>query len=135
VFEARADNLLGTLDRMAADLGSASAAIDRHLQDSGFWPDFVADDLFYTNKGRLYGYFLLLRAMQVDFANVIRERQLTGAWSQTLESFHSAAALQPWVVVNGAPDSQFMPNHLTSQGFFLLRARTQLREVSNILYK
>jgi hypothetical protein len=135
VFEARADNLLGTLDRMAADLGSASAAIDRHLEDSGFWPDFAADDLFYTNKGRLYAYFLLLRAMQVDFANVIRERQLTGAWSQTLESFRSAAALQPWVVVNGAPDGQFMPNHLTSQGFFLLRARTQLREVSNILYK
>jgi hypothetical protein len=135
VFEARADNLLGTLDRMAADLGSASAATDRHLEDSGFWPDFAADDLFYASKGRLYAYFLLLRAMEVDFANVIRERQLTGAWSQTLESFRAAAALQPWVVVNGAPDGQFMPNHLTSQGFFLLRARTQLREVSNILLK
>ncbi len=27
------------------------------------------------------------------------------------------------------------PNHLTAQGFYLLRARTQLRELTNILLK
>jgi hypothetical protein len=91
--------------------------------------------LFYATKGRLYAYYLLMRALQVDFANVIRERQLGNAWSQTVESFREAVALQPWVVVNGAPDAQFMPSHLASQGFFLLRARTQLREISNILLK
>jgi hypothetical protein len=135
VFETRADNLLATLDRIAADIGSSSAAIDRHLEASGFWPDFAADNLFYANKGRLYAYFLLVRAMEIDFVNVIRERQLSGAWSQTVDSFRAAAALQPWVVVNGAPDGQILPNHLAAQGFFLLRARTQLREVSNILLK
>ena len=135
VLDTRADNLLGTLDRIAADLGSSSAAIDQQVQSAGFWPDFAADNLFYSSKGRLYAYYLLLRALQVDFANVIRERQLEGAWSQTLESFRNAATLQPWVVVNGAPDGQFMPSHLASQGFFLLRARTQLREVSDILLK
>jgi hypothetical protein len=135
VFEARADNLLGTLDRFAADLGSQSAAIERSLAASGFGPDFTADNLFYANKGRLYAYFLLMRAMEADFANVIRERQLSGAWDQTLDSFRYAAILQPWVVVNGAPDGQLMPNHLAAQGFFLLRARTQLREISNILLK
>jgi hypothetical protein len=136
VFEARADNLLGTLDRFAADIGSQSAAIERKLEDrSAFWPDWTADDLFYANKGRLYAYYLLLRALQADFANVIRERELVGAWTQTLESFRQAATLQPWVIVNGAPDAQLMPSHLASQGFFLLRARTQLREISNILLK
>jgi hypothetical protein len=135
VFETRADNLLGTLDRMAADIGSSSAATDQQLKAAGFWPDFQADDVFYANKGRLYAYYLLLRALQADFANVIAERQLGSAWTQTLESFREAATLQPWVVVNGAPDAQFMPSHLASQGFFLLRARTQLREVSNILLK
>jgi hypothetical protein len=134
-FEARADNLLGTLDRIAADVGSSSAALDRQLAASGFWPDFAADNLFYNTKGRLYAYFLLLRAMEVDFAAVLRERQLAGSWGQTVESFRVAALLQPWVVVNGAPDAQFMPSHLAAQGFFLLRARTQLREVSNILLK
>ena len=136
VFEARADNLLATLDRIAADLGSSSAAIDRKLEDrSAFWPDWTADDLFYASKGRLYAYYLLMRALEADFANVIRERELAGTWSQTLESFRTAATLQPWVIVNGAPDSQLMPSHLASQGFFLLRARTQLMEISNILLK
>jgi hypothetical protein len=135
VFETRADNLLATLDRIAADIGSSSAAIDQQIKAAGFWPDFTADNLFYATKGRLYAYYLLLRALEVDFANVIRERQLGSAWTQTMESFREAALLQPWVVVNGAPDGQLMPNHLTSQGFFLLRARTQLREISNILLK
>lgn len=136
VFEARADNLLATLDRIAADLGSSSAAIDRQLENqSAFWPDWTADDLFYTSKGRLYAYYLLLRALEADFANVIRERELASAWAQALESFRTAATLQPWVVVNGAPDSQLMPSHLAAQGFFLLRARTQLREISDVLLK
>jgi hypothetical protein len=28
-----------------------------------------------------------------------------------------------------------VPSHLAAQGFYLLRARTQLREISNILLK
>jgi hypothetical protein len=136
VFEARADNLLATLDRIAADLGSSSAAVDRKLEDrSAFWPDWTADDLFYASKGRLYAYYLLLRALEADFANVIRERELGGAWTQTLDSFRAAATLQPWVIINGAPDSQVMPSHLAAQGFFLLRARTQLKEISDVLLK
>ena len=83
---------------------------------AGFWPDLTADDLFYANKGRLYAYYLLMRAIEADFANVIRERELGGAWTQTLESFRAAATLQPWVIVNGAPDSQLMPSHLAVPG-------------------
>jgi hypothetical protein len=52
-----------------------------------------------------------------------------------LDSFRAAATLQPWVVVNGAPDSQVLPSHLAAQGFFLLRARTQLKEINDILLK
>jgi hypothetical protein len=136
VFETRADNLLATLDRIANDIGSSSASLDRHLADaSGFGVDFQADDLFYANKGRLYAYYLLLRELGHDYARVIRERDLTSAWAQMLDSFREAATLQPWVVVNGAPDSLVLPSHLAAQGFFLLRARTQLREISNILLK
>ena len=66
---------------------------------------------------------------------MVRERQLQGVWAQMLESFRGAAVLQPLVVINGAPDSQLTPSHLASQGFYLLRARTQLREITNILLK
>jgi hypothetical protein len=135
-FEVRADNLQATLERIAADVGSSSAAIDRHLAErSGFGLDFSADDVFYLNKGRLYAYHLLLRTLTTDFGKVISERDLSGPWTQMLDSFRAAATLQPWVVINGEPDSQFLPSHLAAQGFFLLRARTQLKEVTNILLK
>ena len=135
-FERRSDNLLAALDRIAADLGSASGISERQIFDhSGALLDFHADDVFYANKGRLYAYGLLLRELGKDFDPVIKERDLGPVWQQMLGTFGEAAALQPWVVVNGAPDSQFLPSHLAAQGFFLLRARTQLREITNILQK
>ncbi len=73
--------------------------------------------------------------MAIDFDKVIVERDLSAAWTQLLDSFRAAATLQPWVVVNGDPASQVQPSHLAAQGFFLLRARTQLKEISNILLK
>jgi hypothetical protein len=136
VFEARADNLQATLDRIAADLGSASAALEQHIDlYAGSWFDTTADDLFYNTKGRIYAYFLILRELGVDFQNVIQERRLQTGWEQMVDSLQDAAILQPWVVVNGAPNAQFQPSHLASQGFYLLRARTQLREISNVLLK
>lgn len=136
VFDRRSDNLIATLDRIAADLGSASAVIDRHIDASSGWLiDTRADDIFYATKGRIYAYYLLLRELGVDFEVVIQERGLTAVWQQALDSFREAAELQPWVIINGRPDSQFLPSHLAAQGFYLLRARTQLREISNVLTK
>ena len=135
-FERRADNLLATLDRIALDLGSSSAAIDGQIAEhSGSLFDPKADDIFYFVKGQTYAYALVLRELKQDFANVARERELAGTWTQMLASMEKAATLHPWVIVNGSPDGQFMPSHLAAQGFYVLRARTQLREITAILQK
>ncbi|MEX1036198.1 MAG: DUF2333 family protein [Sneathiella sp.] len=136
VFERRADNLLATLDRIALDIGSSTATIDQHIdQNSGGFVDFKADNIFYGVKGQSYGYYLLLKALSQDYESLIKERGLTNAWAQMLASFKSVIDLDPFIIVNAAPDSQFLPNHLTAQGFYVLRARTQLQEISNILLK
>lgn len=135
-FERRADNLQALIDRIANDHGSDSAIIDHHIvEKSGDIFDSRCDDIFYFNKGRLYANYLLMRELGVDFQNVIRERELTNAWNGTVETFRTAAQLDPWVVWNGYPDGFLLPNHLAAQGFYLLRARTQLREISSILQK
>ncbi|NQW09833.1 MAG: DUF2333 family protein [Alphaproteobacteria bacterium] len=136
VFERRADNLLGTLDRIAADLGSTSATIDQHLAEPspGFF-DTEVDDIFYQTKGRLYAYYRLLDMLGQDFGSVLGDKQVVSAWTQMLDSIRQAAVLDPIVVMNGAPDGVYFPSHLAVQGFYLLRARTQLREISNILQK
>jgi hypothetical protein len=136
VFERRGDNLLATLDRIAADLGSASALIETQVAErSGNLLDFAADDVFYATKGRLYAYFMILRELGRDFDRAIGERDAARVWNQMIEGLREAAMLQPWVVLNGAPDGQFLPSHLAAQGFYLLRARTQLREMTDILRK
>jgi len=136
VFEKRADNLLATLDRIALDIGSSTAAIDRHIdENAGDIIDFQADDLFYNIKGQSYGYYMILKALSQDYESLIKERELNNAWSQMLRSLKSVIELDPFIVVNATPDSQFLPNHLAAQGFYVLRARAQLQEISNILLK
>lgn len=136
VFDRRADNLMETLNRMATDLGSDSAIIDSHIQmRSGKMIDTQADEVFYFIKGRLYANYLILKALQDDFPDLIRERQLESTWKQTLATFEEASRQSHFLVLNAQPNSQFLPNHLATQGFYLLRARTQLYEISNILLK
>ena len=136
VFERRSDNLLSTLDRMALDLGATSAALDQHVAGhAGTFLDRKADDLFYGVKGQTYAYYLVLRELGRDFDGLIGERELGLAWAQMLASLQQAALLSPFVVVNGGPDSNLQPSHLAVQGFYVLRARAQLREITNILLK
>lgn len=136
VFDRRADNLLATVERFALDLGSISAALERHVSEhSADFIDFQADDVFYNVKGQTYAYYLILRALKEDFSVVLEERQLTGVYAQMLDSLREAASLSPWIVTNGAPDGFFPNSQLAVQGFYLMRARTQLREISDILRK
>ena len=77
-FERRADNLQATLLRFTADLGSSSAVIDDHLAKAGQWGiDTEADDIFYSAKGRLYAYYLILRDLGKDFESVNANKELS----------------------------------------------------------
>ncbi|WP_374379988.1 DUF2333 family protein [Dongia sp.] len=136
VFERRADNLLSTLDRIGKDLGAASNDIDKEIDEqSGAWFDLNADDIFYRNKGELYAYGLLLRALGQDFKSVLAEKGASNIWDRMVGSMMEGAALEPWIVINGRPASLAQPNHLAEQGFYLLRARAQLEEITDILQK
>jgi hypothetical protein len=133
-FEPRADNLMSTLDRIGKDLGAASNAIDQQIDlYAGDWYDLQADDVFYYNKGLLYANALLLRDLGADFKNVLDERGAGKIWERMIASMLEGAELQPLIVINGTPNAMVEPNHLTAQGFYLLRARTQLEELTDIL--
>ncbi|HET6467184.1 MAG TPA: DUF2333 family protein [Geminicoccaceae bacterium] len=135
-FDQRGDNLMATLERIAADIGGSSAALYQKIDTTANrWFDLTADDLFYHNKGRVYAYFLLLRELGRDFEKPIADRNAQRSWEEMLSSLRAAALLDPWVVINGGLDSTMRPNHLAAQGFLILRARFQLYEVINILLK
>lgn len=135
-YDRRADNLIAFLDRVSADLGSASAGLNTRADDAGAgFFDFQADDLFYEVKGRLYAYHMILRELGVDFEQVLREKQATPIWNNIVASLRTAAEMDPLVIANGSQDSMFVPSHLSNLGFYLLRARTQIREATDALQK
>jgi hypothetical protein len=136
LFERRADNLLETLDRIALDLGSSAAALDQRIAAHAGNPfDRRADDVFYSIKGQSYAYALVLRALAVDFADVLRDRNVATLWDNMLASLDRAATMAPLVILNGAPDGMLFASHLSAQGFYVLRARAQLREIRDVLLK
>lgn len=136
VFDRRADNLIAFIDRVGFDLGSVSSTLDQQaMRSNAGWFDTKADDIFYSTKGRLYAYYLILRELGIDFEGVIAEKKVEKVWQQMLDSLRTAAEMDPLIISNGANDGLFVPSHLAVQGFYLLRARTQLKEVANILLK
>ena len=136
VFEKRADNLLATLDRISLDLGASSAGIDRYIKNGyGCVLDLGADDLFFNVKGQAYAYRLILKGLRKDFAETITNRDVTTSWDEMETSFDSIIGMDPFIVSNCDVDGFVFQNHLASEGFYLLRARTQLKEITNILLK
>ena len=135
-FEKRADNLLSTLDKISLDIGSSSDSIAKKIDNGiGCVLDTKADDLFYDVKGRSYAYWLLIKGLRADFAKVIEDKDIGNSWDLLEQSLAALIDLDPVVVTNCSADGFLFQNHLSAQGFYLLRARTQLKEIANILLK
>ena len=45
----------------------------------------------------------------------------------------AALRIQPFIISNGREDGWIMPTHLTTMGFYVLRVRSNLVEISNVL--
>lgn len=134
VFDVRTDSLAATLNRIVNDLGSQSAAVDDHLRnESGWLINFDADRLFYSVKGRLYAYHMMLRELGRDFEPLIRQNNLEGIWAQALDTMREAGQMRPFIVADAAPNNSIFANHLAIQGFYLKRVLVQLKEMSQVL--
>ena len=133
-FDARADNLIQFLDRIAGDLGSTSAILrERSENYNAGWLDTRADDRFWFAYGQLYGYYGLLHAARIDFDGVISQRSLGPLWDQTESQFRAALNITPFIISNGREDGWIMPTHLATMGFYILRARSNLVELRDVL--
>ena len=134
VFDARGDNLLVFVDRIANDIGSTSAILrERSENYNSGWFDTRADDRFWFAYGQLYGYYGILTAAKVDFREIIAQRGLTQLWAELEEQLRAALNIQPAIVSNGAESGWLMPAHLATLGFYVLRARSNLVEVRLVL--
>jgi hypothetical protein len=133
-FDARADNLIQFIDRIANDIGSTSAILkDRAENHNNGWFDTRADDRFWFAYGQLYGYYGILTAAEADFDAVIKEKKLTTLWDDMEGQFRAALRIQPFIIANGREDGWIVPSHLTTMGFYILRVRSNLVDIKAVL--
>jgi len=134
IFDARSDNLIEFLDRIANDIGSTSAMIrERSENHNGGWFDTRADDRYWFAYGQLYGYYGVMVAAGADFDAVITQRGLAPIWQESIKQLRSALRIQPLIISNGREDGWIMPTHLATLGFYVLRVRSNLVEMRDIL--
>lgn len=127
---------LGAVLLVAAnDLSAAAAIIDARIANrSGFlFINNKADDVFYTTKGELYAYYIVLKGMERDYAPLIKQRGLEKQWQAMMASLHAGIGLRLWVVLNAEPDSAFATCVLCSEGFYVLRAEGEMRGLAEKL--
>ncbi|MCK3776587.1 DUF2333 family protein [Ensifer sesbaniae] len=134
IFDGRSDNLVEFLDRVANDLGNTSAILrERSENHNGGWFDTRADDRFWFAYGQLYGYYGILSAAGADFENVVAQRGLTPIWTETIKQLRAALRIQPFIISNGEEAGWIMPTHLATMGFYILRVRSNIVEMRDIL--
>ncbi|MEO1702557.1 MAG: DUF2333 family protein [Pseudomonadota bacterium] len=132
-FDSRADNLLQFLDRVTSDIGSTSQILQDQIKLGGLTGfDRRADDRFWFTYGQMFAYYMILTAGSSDFQNVLEQRNLDDLWLRLDENFQDALNLQPFFVAN-ANSSSLIKSHLESIGFALLRTRTNLTEIRDVL--
>ena len=133
-FDARPDNLLEFLDRITADIGSTSDILRQRMEASNAgWFDPRADDRFWFTYGQLYAYQGILTAARADFEDVFINRNLDQVWLRTEDQLRASLDMTPWIISNGNESSWIMPSHLATMGFYLLRVRSNLVEMRDIL--
>jgi hypothetical protein len=134
LFDGRADNLLQFVDHIANDLGSTADILAKRASDHSYgWLDTRADDRFWFAYGQLYASYGILSAAGADFQQVIAERNVGTLWNGTITQLQAALRIQPFIISNGPEDSSFMPSHLATMGFHILRVRSSLVEIRTVL--
>jgi len=128
--------------RSSTDLEKLLAGIEKNIlisveqlqnhirENQELWFDFQADNLFYYTKGKLYAYYIILKAIGDDYKSIIVETQMYAKWSSLLRCLENASALSPLIVRNASLRSSFAPNHLAYMQMFALDAALLIKELN-----
>ena len=117
------------LSRLEKDIRNCVGTLAGQIGKS----DSGSDDVFYQVKGQAYAYYLVLRDLKKDFEPEFARENLEKERQNVLSFLQNAIRMKPFFVMNGKPDSQTIPNHLTGMGFYLSRAAFGLNEMKEEL--
>lgn len=122
------------LENIAKNLGGITIDIEKQVREySSDWTDGLADNVFYYNQGRLYGFYVILKALAEDFQPQILAAGQYENWTSLNKMLENGFMLNPLIIRNGRPDDTFAPNHLLVLGWYTAKAELQLNKIINAL--
>lgn len=128
------NDLIGALRVFVADISKSSKRMENHVREySGTWVDNKADDVFYFQKGKMYAYYLLLKAMSNDFKETLLQNELYALWTALLRTVEDAVLLAPSVVRNAKPDTIMAANHLIAINYYTIKSVVIMQRMLEIL--
>lgn len=112
------------LSRIDRDLEKSIDQIDTQVrEESSSWTDFKADNVFYYNQGKVYAYYLLLKALGNDYKDILVSKNAYILWTRTLKALQNGAALDSLYIRNAELNSLTAPNHLQYLGYYIIKAK------------
>jgi hypothetical protein len=155
-FYARADNLSDYLDLVEKRLGSlsqrlsasiaqervnvdidgsvrAESSTDERASISVKTPWMEIDDVFYEARGSAWALILFLRAIEIDFAPVLRDKNAGALLRQAIRELEGTQAYV-WspMILNGTGFG-FVANHSLVMASYLTRANASVRDLRQLL--
>ncbi len=155
-FYARADNLRSWLQRVSKGLGSLSqklsASTGRRVINTDLAGDTAArqsskvskeldvqtpwlkiDDVFYEVRGNTWALYHLLKAVEIDFEEVLKKKAATASLKQIIRELESTQqTLWSPVVLNG-DGMGLLANHSLVMANFVSRANAALIDLQELL--
>ncbi|WP_101674875.1 DUF2333 family protein [Alloalcanivorax mobilis] len=151
-FYARADNLSDWLNEVQNRLGSLSQNLSQSVgrvqlntetdaslnqldqqETRVHTPWLKIDDVFYEARGASWALVQLMRAMEVDFAEVLRNKHATVSFRQMVRELEATqASMWSPVILNGSGFGLFA-NHSLVMANYIARANASLIDLRKLL--
>lgn len=136
IFMKRPEDLKYILTKIQQNLLKSMNILESQIREnSDNIFDTRADDIFYYQQGKLYSYYMMLKALGSDYKDIIVAHDTYQPWTKLLKTLEDASHLSPLIIRNGNLDSSFAPNHLAVIGLYTDRAVLSLLQLTQNLSK
>lgn len=134
ILNRSAKNLLLIMLVIKKDIEKTIIKTESHVREnSSMWIDINADNIFYTEKGKLYAYSQILKALSHDFKDAMIRYDIYQLWTSMLNALNEASTFEPSIIRNATPDSTIAPNHLIAINYLASRSLDNINDIINKL--
>jgi hypothetical protein len=133
-FNKNPSDLTFLLRRINQDITASNRTLEKLIREesSNFFGSRPSGP-FHFHQGKIYAYFMLLRALGMDYQGIIVGSDLYPTWVKMLKHLEDGSNLSPRIVRNGDMNSITAPNHLAYLSLHTVSAQKYMLNIISTL--